>query len=162
MREIITIIVFYLVMVNIVGLIIYSDLFASKEFRMSVSDTEGSNVSISTAAFFFPQSTRNPFLSPMDYEIIKKMEEEKRKRDELLKRMDEESKKNKPTKKQDPVDDYIRTMKLQGIVGRYAIINGVMVEEGRYYTRKKILIEKIFSNYVIINYKGKRYKLVIK
>ncbi|MCX7641398.1 MAG: hypothetical protein N2Z20_02045 [Elusimicrobiales bacterium] len=110
-------------------------------------------------SFFFPQTNRNPFLSPMDYENIKKAELEKKKKEELLKQIAEKQK--DLSQKGKDMEDFTKGIKLQGIVGKYAIINGDMVEEGSYY-KKKILVEKVSSNYVIINYKGKRYKLMIK
>lgn len=122
------------------------------------SQIQTSQLTQGATSFFYPQSNRNPFLSPMDYETIQKIELERKKREELLKQLAEEQKKGG---KKEVVDDFLKSMKLQGIVGRYAIINGDMVEEGGYY-KKKALIEKVGSNYVIINYKGKRHKLVIK
>lgn len=130
-------------------------------FRYSPMDTDNKNeTSVSTSSYFLPQTQRNPFLSPMDYEKIKKIEEEKKKKEELLKQLAEQQEKPKKLKKKDE-DNFLKNIKLQGIVGKYAIINGDMVEEGKYY-KKKILIEKVYSDYVIINYKGKKYKLIIK
>lgn len=132
------------------------------EYRLSPSD-EANNTSGTlmqgTTSFFYPQSSRNPFLSPMDYETIKKIEMEKKKKEELLKQIAEQQKKSDT--KGELRDDFIKNIRLQGIIGKYAIINGDMVEEGNYY-KKKLLVEKVSSNYVIINYKGKRYRLVIK
>lgn len=133
----------------------------NKIFRYSTSDESAkTDVSLSTSSYFFPQTQRNPFLSPMDYETIRKIEEEKRKKEELLKQLAEQQKNPKKMEKSTE-DDFLKNIKLQGIVGKYAIINGDMVEEGNYY-KKKILIEKVYSNYVIVNYKGKKYKLIIK
>ncbi len=160
MRNVVIIILFYILVGSITSLIIFTNKKPYPYFRLSVSDNQSSEVSQSTSSFS-SQTNRNPFLSPMDYELIKKAEEEKRKKEELLKQIAEEQKKNASHKKKDDYPDFIKGIKLQGIVGKYAIINGDMVQEGYYY-RKKILVEKVFSSYVIINYKGKKYKLIIK
>ncbi|MEM4368219.1 MAG: hypothetical protein QXO21_04340 [Candidatus Anstonellales archaeon] len=134
----------------------------SYKYRMSPSDTVSSisnPLLKGTTTFFYPQSSRNPFLSPMDYDNIKKIEMEKKKKEELLKQLAEQQKKGE--KKAGFADDFIKGVKLQGIIGKYAIINGDMVEEGNYY-KKKFIVEKVGSNYVIINYKGKKYRLVIR
>lgn len=160
MRNIVIIILFYILVGSITMLIMFDNRKLSSEFRLSISDSQNSEVTQSTSPFL-SQTNRNPFLSPTDYELIKKAEEEKRKKEELLKQIAEDQKKNLLQKKKNDYPDFIKGIKLQGIVGKYAILNGDMVQEGYYY-RKKILVEKVFSNYVIINYKGKRYKLIIK
>lgn len=140
----------------------FSSTGSDFNFRMAPEDSATQvqkDIYQSTTSFFFPQSNRNPFLSPMDYEKIIKEEEEKRKKEELLKKIEQEAKNNTGYNTRD--DSILKNIKLQGIVGKYAIINGDMVQEGSYY-RKKILIEKVQSGYVIISYKGKKYRLVMK
>ncbi|HOJ86198.1 MAG: hypothetical protein ACP5SD_04295 [Elusimicrobiales bacterium] len=144
-----------------------------KDFRMSVADsvstqTVTSQVEVSTNvataektkqategnSYFAPKSKRNPFLSPQEYEKIRIMEEQRLAQEELIKRMGT----NDPVvKREDPTKKY----KLQGIVGKYAIINGEMIGEGENY-KKEIILEKVYSNYVIIKYKGKQYRLILK
>jgi|GEM_PF-4473756 len=143
----------------------------NSDFRMSVSDSTttkvGSEIQSSTStasltksdetegkSYFSPKSQRNPFLSPLDYEKIKLMEEEKIRQEELIKKIGSS---DPLIKKENPAKKY----KLQGIVGKYAIINGDMVREGQIY-KKEIKLEKVYSNYVIIKYKGRAYKLIIK
>jgi hypothetical protein len=82
------------------------------------------------------------------------MEEEKIRQEELIKKIGSS---DPLIKKENPAKKY----KLQGIVGKYAIINGDMVREGQIY-KKEIKLEKVYSNYVIIKYKGRAYKLIIK
>ncbi|MEF3280168.1 MAG: hypothetical protein K6357_04295 [Elusimicrobiota bacterium] len=141
------------------------------DFRMSVSDSISSGAAeteLSTGSlkqstgqqektgnsYFSPKTKRSPFLSPFDYQKIALIEEQKRIADEELKKLISKDKIYK-------IDDPTKKYRLQGIVGKYAIINGDMVEEGRTY-KKELTIVKVYSNYVIVKYKNKNYKLVIK
>lgn len=117
--------------------------------------TSQDTTSLIIPIYFYPKTSRNPFMSPIDYEMLRKIEEEKRRIEEEIKK-----KQNKP-KIDDDWETLSKSIQLQGIVGKYAIINGEMVQEG-YYFKKKFFVEKVSSNYVIIKYKGKRYKLAIK
>ncbi len=98
-------------------------------------------------SYFSPKTGRNPFISFEEYQYLKLKEEEAKKI------MDYQTKKIGFN----PAERY----KLNGIVGKYAIINGVTVKEGGMY-KKEFKLEKVFSNYVIIDYNGKKYKLIMK
>jgi|YNPMSStandDraft_1061717.scaffolds.fasta_scaffold00386_18 hypothetical protein len=113
------------------------------------------NIKLSTISYFSPLSERNPFLSPIDYEKIRIMEEEKKKQEEMLLNRNKEE-----VIKKEKLDPF-KGIKVEGIVGNYVIINGVSVMKGKTY-KKDYLIEQVGLNYVIINYKGKRKKFVIK
>jgi len=113
----------------------------------------------SSFSYFSPLSQRNPFLSPIDYEKIKIMEEEKRKEEERKREEELYNKKGSINSKR--VTDPFKGIKVEGIVGNYVIINGIVLSKGKAY-KKEYIIEYIGSNYVIINYKGKKKKIVIK
>ncbi|MBP7795352.1 MAG: hypothetical protein KA059_01080 [Elusimicrobiales bacterium] len=117
-----------------------------------VSAEEGFNVK----SYFSPKSNRDPFLSPVEYEQMRLMaEQKKREEEERMQAMIGKPVEKK--KKEDPLKKY----KLQGIVGKYAIINGEMVQEGMPY-KKEFTLVKVYSGYVIIRYNGKNYKLIMK
>lgn len=140
-------------------------------YRLSISDVNSdreSDISISSStvvssiepdntksqSYFSPKTQRSPFLSPMDYKKLRDMEEQKKKADEVLNSLI--SKKSVVSIKS-VYDKY----RLQGIVGKYAIINGDMVMEGQIY-KKELEVIKILNRYIIVKYKGKVFKLTIK
>ena len=113
-------------------------------------------VNPSTISYFNPRTSRNPFLSPVDYEKIRIMEEEKKKQKELREKEEKQAQQSKKEK-----ENPFKKIKVEGIVGNYVIINGISVREGKTY-KKDYLIERVGENYVIINYKGRKQKFIIK
>lgn len=156
---------FYLIDIFYSNYLIINKKTYSAEYRLSPADNEtsdkdksdsSSNSDNKNVSYFNPKSERNPFLSPVDYEKIRFIqEEEKRKRLEELRQ--KEGIKNNKNKYVNPVYMF----KLQGIVGKYAIINGEMVLEGGYY-KKVLKVLKVRTSYVIVLYKGKKYRLNLK
>lgn len=121
----------------------------------AVSTSAQQAVAVSTAvkpaSYFNPQSTRDPTFTPDDYRRIK---EEQQQREEA-ERMRQEAESRKP---RDPGPEV--RISLQGIVGSAAIINGDMYSVGQTVRGVKIL--KIGTDYIIAEYKGKKFKKVLK
>ncbi len=121
----------------------------------AVSTAAQQAVAVSTAvklvSYFNPQTTRDPTFTPDDYRRIK---EEQRQREEA-ERMRREAESRKPRAPGPEV-----RISLQGIVGSAAIINGDMYSVGQTVRGVKIL--KIGADYVIAEYKGKKFKKVLK
>lgn len=102
-------------------------------------------------SYFFPKTERDPTLSPHDYAKLK--EEEERKIElERQRRLMQMRKK----KQESPVS----RLSLQGIVGSDVIINGEMYRLGGAVGGAKII--KIGANYVVLDYKGKSFKLFLQ
>jgi len=102
-------------------------------------------------SYYNPKTTRDPTFTPDDYRRIK---EEQRQREEA-ERVRLEAERNKP---RDPGPEV--RISLQGIVGSAAIINGDMYSAGQTVRGVKIL--KIGTDYIIAEYKGKKFKKVLK
>ena len=102
-------------------------------------------------SYYNPQTTRDPTFTPDDYRRIK---EEQRQREEA-ERVRLEAERSKP---RDPGPEV--RISLQGIVGSAAIINGDMYSAGQTVRGVKIL--KIGTDYIIAEYKGKKFKKVLK
>ncbi len=102
-------------------------------------------------SYFEPKGDRDPVLSTMDY---RQMKAERMARDEQLKarRMAQLSK----AKEAGPET----RISLQGIVGSAAIINDNMVSVGQ--TVRGIKIVKIGADYIIGEYKGKRFRKALE
>ncbi len=109
------------------------------------------STAVKPASYFNPQSTRDPTFTPDDYRRIK---EEQQQREEA-ERMRREAESRKP---RDPGPEV--RISLQGIVGSAAIINGDMYSVGQTVRGVKIL--KIGADYIIAEYKGKKFKKVLK
>ncbi|MDA8132317.1 MAG: hypothetical protein M0011_12515 [Elusimicrobia bacterium] len=116
---------------------------------------EGAETVVSTApkpiSYYSPKSERDPTLTPDDYRRIaeaKRAREESERQYELMQ--------TRKTKEPGP-ETLIR---LQGIVGNSAIINDDMYTAGQKVKGIKIL--KIGANYIICEYKGKRFKKVMR
>jgi len=134
-----------------------TSIISSTQSQVEIaSPTATDNERFKARAYFSPKSNRDPFLSPVEYEQIRLMQEQKR-REEEERRQAMLGQFVEKKKKEDPLKKY----KLQGIVGKYAIINGEMVQEGRSY-KKDFTLLKVYTDYVIIRYNGKNYKLVLK
>lgn len=112
-------------------------------------------VAVSTGSrlisYYDPKTTRDPTITPDDYRRIK---EEERQREEA-ERVRLEAERNKP---REPGPE--TRISLQGIVGSAAIINGDMYSAGQTVRGVKIL--KIGTDYIIAEYKGRKFKKVLK
>ncbi|MDP2866512.1 MAG: hypothetical protein Q8O90_09730 [Elusimicrobiota bacterium] len=114
-----------------------------------------SQVAVSTGprsiSYYNPKTARDPTFTPDDYRRIK---EEQRQREEA-ERLRLEAERNKP---REPGPE--TRISLQGIVGSAAIINGDMYSVGQTVRGVKIL--RIGADYIIAEYKGKKFKKVLK
>ena len=98
-------------------------------------------------SYFSPKSDRDPTMTPGDYQKIQeegrqRLKDERMKQQALLKQRKDAGGENR--------------IKMQGIVGNSVIINGEMHSVGDTVTGVKII--KIGPNYIIGEYKGKRFK----
>ena len=103
------------------------------------------------ASYFSPKSERDPTLSPDDYQKIKDDEQQRQDRIRQAKLSDMKKKK---------VDAPEAKLKLQGIVGNRVIINGDSYAVGNTVMGAKIL--KIGSDYIIGEFKGKKFKKILQ
>lgn len=114
-----------------------------------------SQVAVSTGpkplSYYNPKSTRDPTFTPDDYRRIKEEEQQR----EEAERMRQEAERNKPREPGPEV-----RISLQGIVEDTAIINDNMYRVGQTVRGVKIL--KIGTDYIIAEYKGKKFKKVLK
>jgi len=112
-------------------------------------------VDVSTAvpprSSYAPKGDRDPTLSPEDYRRLKEAIRQ-REEAERMRRLAERSRPREPGPE--------TFIKLQGIVGNAAIINGDMVNTGQ--TVRGVKIVKIGADYIIGEYKGKRFRTVLK
>jgi hypothetical protein len=112
-------------------------------------------VDVSTAvpprSSYAPTGDRDPTLSPEDYRRVKEAIRQ-REEAERMRRLAERSRPREPGPE--------TLIKLQGIVGNAAIINGDMVNLGQSVRGVKIV--KIGADYIIGEYKGKRFRTVLK
>lgn len=128
----------------------------AQEPGLSTAAQQGAGqVAVSTGpkpvSYFDPKGTRDPTYSPDDYRRIKeeRLQREEAERQRLL------AEKNRP---REPGPE--SRISLQGIVGSAAIINGDMYSAGQTVRGVKIL--KIGADYIIAEYKGKKFKKVLK
>ena len=102
-------------------------------------------------SYYAPKRDRDPTFSPDDYKRI---------RDEAMQqaeaaRMARNAERNKP---REPGPE--TRVVLQGIVGNAAIINGDMYTVGQ--TVRGVKIVKVGADYIICDYKGKKFRKVMK
>lgn len=102
-------------------------------------------------SYFSPKGDRDPTLSPEDYRRIK---EARLQREEAARMQRLAAQRTKKT------FDPARLITLQGIIGQSAIVNGEMYTVGQRV--KGIKIVKIGTNYIICDYKGKRFRKVMQ
>ncbi len=111
-------------------------------------------VRISTApqpvSYYDPKSTRDPTLTPDDYRKIREQEYQ-RLQEERQQRLAE-------IRRRPPGPETL--ISLQGIVGTAAIINGDMYRAGQ--TVRGIKILKVGPDYVLCEYRGKRFRKVMR
>jgi hypothetical protein len=101
-------------------------------------------------SYFGPKSDRDPMLTPDDY---------RKRREEVRARLENERMQQLAMRKQQ-YDAGEGRIKLQGIVGNSVIVNGEMYSVGDSVTGVKIL--KIGSNYLIGEYKGRKFKKILQ
>ncbi|MEW5951742.1 MAG: hypothetical protein AB1637_07630 [Elusimicrobiota bacterium] len=118
-------------------------------FTSASSTVSQANISLSTMSYFNPQKGRDPTLSPQDYYTIRKKQEE-------IERIRREREKQQRVKNKQEMPK----IHLQGIVGKSAIINGEMVNEGQKYGGFKVI--KVGYDYVIGSFGGKQYRFNIE
>ena len=109
------------------------------------------STSVPPRSSYAPKGDRDPTLSPEDYRRLK---EAIRQREEA-ERMRRQAERSRP---REPGPETL--IKLQGIVGNAAIVNGDMVNTGQ--TVRGVKIVKIGPDYIIGEYKGKRFRTVLK
>lgn len=100
---------------------------------------------------YSPKTDRNPMLSTEDY---RRMKEDEQMRLEA----EQAARSSRPKIYKDPGIE--SRIKLQGIVGNAAIINGEMYTAGQSVFGGKLI--KVGADYVIGEYKGKRFKKMLK
>jgi hypothetical protein len=102
-------------------------------------------------SYYSPKSDRDPILSPADYSRMKEAE---------LRRLENERAMRLAANRRTKEPQIESRMQLQGIVGNAAIINGEMYSAGQTIYGAKIL--KVGANYVIGEYKGRKFRKVLQ
>jgi len=102
-------------------------------------------------SYYAPKGDRDPTFSPDDYSRLKE-EELRRAEAERQRRLAESRKPKEAT--------FESRLRLQGIIGTAAIINGEMYSAGQTIYGARIL--KVGSNYVIGEYKGRKFRKVLQ
>lgn len=102
-------------------------------------------------SYFKPKTTRDPTLSPDDYQRIKDAENA---------RLEAERQARWAERNRPKAPDITSRLQLQGIVGNAAIINGEMYAVGQSVLGAKLL--KVGANYVIVEHKGKKFRKVLQ
>lgn len=102
-------------------------------------------------SYYTPKGDRDPTLSPADYSRMQELELQ-RLETERLQRLAERRKPKTP--------QFESRLRLQGIVGNAAIINGEMYSVGQTIYGARII--KIGANYVIGEYKGRKFRKVLQ
>lgn len=102
-------------------------------------------------SYFSPKSDRDPTMTPGDYQKIK---------DEERSRLENERMRQLALHKQRKVAGGESRIRLQGVVGNSVIINGEMYSVGDTVAGVKVL--KIGPDYLIGEYKGKKFKKILQ
>ena len=102
-------------------------------------------------SYFKPKTTRDPTLSPDDYQRIKDAENA---------RLEAERQARWAERNRPKAPDITSRLQLQGIVGNAAIINGEMYSVGQSVLGARLL--KVGANYVIVEHKGKKFRKVLQ
>ncbi len=100
-------------------------------------------------SYYSPKSDRDPTLSPDDYTRLKQVEQQGLEMEHKL--LLQAARKSKET-------PFESSLKLQGIVGKTAIINGEMYYEGQMIKIYGAKVSKVGVNYIILEYKGKKFR----
>ena len=102
-------------------------------------------------SYYKPRTTRDPTLSPDDYQRIKDAENARLEAE----RQARWAERNRPR-----TPDITSRLQLQGIIGNAAIINGEMYAVGQSVLGARLL--KVGTNYVIVEHKGKKFRKVLQ
>ncbi|OGR62963.1 MAG: hypothetical protein A2X31_04295 [Elusimicrobia bacterium GWB2_63_22] len=102
-------------------------------------------------SYFKPKTTRDPTLSPDDYQRIKDAENA---------RLEAERQARWAERNRPKAPDITSRLQLQGVVGNAAIINGEMYSVGQSVLGARLL--KVGANYVIVEHKGKKFRKVLQ
>lgn len=102
-------------------------------------------------SYYDPKSDRDPTFSPDDYKRIRDEAMQRAEADQMVRNAE----RNKP---REPGPE--TRVVLQGIVGNAAIINGDMYTVGQ--TVRGVKIVKVGADYIICDYKGKKFRKVMK
>lgn len=102
-------------------------------------------------SYFRPKTTRDPTLSPDDYQRIKDVENA---------RLEAERQARWAERNRPKAPDITSRLQLQGIVGNAAIINGEMYSVGQSVLGARLL--KVGADYVIVEHKGKKFRKVLQ
>jgi hypothetical protein len=126
-------------------------------------------------SYYYPKRNHNPMMSPKDYDDLRRAEQaridaerEAKLAAEMAARMqsagyeyDAETK--VPKKKVDPLVVLNKKLRLQGIMGNMVIINNESYGRGDVISRTGgAKVKTIGGNYIIIEYKGRTLKKVMK
>lgn len=121
-------------------------------------------------SYYEPSRNHNPMMSPRDYEKIRMEEQAKRDAEEAARRAEEEALRasSEPeaaaAAKKAPKIDHLavisKRLKVTGIVGTMALINGDWYEKGKFIKMGKpynnaVRLKTVGGNYIVIEYKGK-------
>lgn len=120
-------------------------------------------------SYYEPTRNHNPMMSPRDYEKIRMEEQAKRDAEEAARRAEEEAlrasrEQGSAVAKKAPKIDHIavilKRLKVTGIVGTMALINGDWYEKGKFIKMGKpynnaVKLKSVGGNYIVIDYKGK-------
>ncbi|HAT73215.1 MAG TPA: hypothetical protein DCS63_10415 [Elusimicrobia bacterium] len=102
-------------------------------------------------SYYRPKSDRDPTFSPEDYSRLKEAE---------LRRLEAEEQRRLAESRKPKEPAFESRLRLQGIIGTAAIINGEMYSAGQTINGAKIL--KVGSNYIIGEYKGRKFRKVLR
>lgn len=121
-------------------------------------------------SYYEPTRNHNPMMSPRDYEKIRMEEQAKRDAEEAARRAEEEALRArsepesaaaaKKAPKIDHIAVILKRLKVTGIVGTMALINGDWYERGKFIKMGKpyknaVKLKSVGGNYIVIDYKGK-------
>jgi len=104
-------------------------------------------------SYYNPKSTRDPTFSPDDY---KRIREDEQRREQAERDAKDAEARVRSVREPGPET----RISLQGIVGNAAIVNGEMYTVGKTVRGVKIL--KIGADYIIAEYKGRKFKKILK
>jgi hypothetical protein len=100
-------------------------------------------------SYYAPKGTRNPMLSMQELDRIKEAEQDRIDAERQARMSQQQTRKPRDM----GIENRIR---LQGVVGNAAIINGEMYYEGQSVLGGKLI--KVTDSYIIMEHKGKRFR----
>ena len=126
-------------------------------------------------SYFAPVRNHNPMMSPRDYDKIRREEQAKLDAEKEARLAAERAAQaqqsgyeynpetNVVRKKTNPLAILEKRLRLQGIMGNMVIINGETYSKGEVISRTGgAKVKNIGGNYIIVEYKGKTFKKVMK